>query len=360
VTPADNPGRRAADGSDVPEPGAGPPAAERSLWAKADLLDPAANRRPRPTDHPVGSPDGDDAAAVVDRDAEDGDLRADAADNVPSRPTDSGTAFTSDDSPLWRKANALDGGPSRLDAETGPNPSAHRSLDEKRGIPTVSAVGVDQPHESRYIEQDPQREPTSVEMEHDSAGPVRDVPEDPSSTDNNPAYVAIHEELAMEITEREGQPLGRVVGIVAEYINRIDAGLWREGTREQRIPIMVVAADRVREAMSLQEVELRPADGVALGSYRRHEGKHTISINPNLEISDTLATIVHEMRHALQKEVILGQREHPRADEWDDNDLEYIPFHSDYNAYAAQPVEADAFAYERAVGRHLGLDWPNL
>jgi len=115
--------------------------------------------------------------------------------------------------------------------------------------------------------------------------------------------------------------------------------------------------------MDVSEIRVRIVNGQgAYGSYRNDHGVHRLEIGKNLARDETLATIVHEIRHAYQAEVVEGIKpNHPDADDWDRNDQRYIDY-SEHTvlSYFTQPLEADAYGFERAVGKTLGLDWPDL
>jgi hypothetical protein len=98
------------------------------------------------------------------------------------------------------------------------------------------------------------------------------------------------------------------------------------------------------------------------GMHRYQRGAHRLEINRDLDLEITLATLVREIRHAYQTEAIEGRGpNHPDVDAWDKNDQRYIEYDgTNALAHFTQPLEADAFGFERAVGKSLRLDWPNL
>jgi hypothetical protein len=179
------------------------------------------------------------------------------------------------------------------------------------------------------------------------------------SPNDSPAYREIHDKRAREISDRERPVVYRVANVVADYMNRIDPDAWDAGNSDQRSVYIVVAGDRIRRAMGLPAVEIVLSDMRADGLHTYSEKGHLIEINPNMSLSSTLSTLTHEMRHAYQMEVVAGRESHGKAGEWTENMLDYENYDADYEDYVSQPIEADAFGFERAVGRQLGLDWPS-
>jgi hypothetical protein len=143
-------------------------------------------------------------------------------------------------------------------------------------------------------------------------------------------------------------------------VQRIDPDAWLAGNPSDRSVQIIVAGDRIRQAMELPEVRIIPTAMKGDGIHRVDEEGHRIEINSSLDISSTLSTLTHEMRHAYQLEAVAGREIHPESSSWAENTLDYMHYDDNYEEYATQPLEADAFGFERAVGRLLGLDWPNL
>jgi hypothetical protein len=121
--------------------------------------------------------------------------------------------------------------------------------------------------------------------------------------------------------------------------------------------------EEIRSAMNLPPIRVKLSnDPDIFGTHRYHRGVHHLEINRDLDLETTLATLVHEIRHVYQTEAIEGRsHSHPDADAWDRNDQRYIEYDgSNAVEHFTQPLEADAFGFEGAVGKSLRLDWPNL
>lgn len=74
------------------------------------------------------------------------------------------------------------------------------------------------------------------------------------------------------------------------------------------------------------------------------------------EVMEIVGTLVHEARHAYQSWCINHPGTHPddaEVEAWKLNMLNYVDPAVDERAYHEQPVEADAWAFEEAVGRGL-------
>lgn len=88
--------------------------------------------------------------------------------------------------------------------------------------------------------------------------------------------------------------------------------------------------------------------GVELaGSYDPND--HVARIRDEMSYDQSVATVVHEGRHAYQRWAIESSNGDPRIPEWSENMEHYQPAHDDPEENQTQPVEADAYAYERAV-----------
>ena len=301
MTP-DIPGRRATDGSGDSIEGSARPRPEPSLWAKADLLDGAGGDPPRTDERTGRTAETTERAGPNPR--PDGEARP-----LPRR-------FGPPEQALWRKADLLD-------ARPAPPPPADR-----REAP-------------------------------DSQRP-RDVSREARS---DRVRFPIHEQKANEILERERPLVDRVAGVVKRQLDGRSPEGWDSVRGRARTREILSIVNQVREAFGTAEVKVKVTDDPdVFGSYRHDRSVHRIEVGKNLSLGETMATVVHEVRHAYQTEVIEGVKpDHPDSDAWDKNDQRYIDYtRGNIVSYFTQPLEADAYGFERATARTLGLDWPNL
>jgi hypothetical protein len=190
---------------------------------------------------------------------------------------------------------------------------------------------------------------------------TRDSADDRDEPPARPGF-DVHERRSREIAEREGPLVERVTDVVRGYLDQIDPDAWLAGRSRDRRRMINKMCDDVRAAMRLPDLPVIAGNVAGYGGFVPGGAGRGIYVNDNMSIRTTLATVSHEMRHAYQHEVTEGRMEYrSEAPAWAHNfanysDSEYV----DYNDYATQPVEADAFGFERAVGRSLGLDWPDF
>jgi len=290
VTPFDPPGRRPSDGPDDPERVTGSGAAaplERSLWDKADLLDPPASSNQRPAER-----------------------RPDSEAHLQTRP---GPA----ESTLWRKAELLDARPAP---------------------PARTADGPATPDGQR----------------------ARDAPREARA---DRFRFPIHEQKSNEILERERPLVDRVAHAAKKILDSRATREWDELCGQVRNKAIIGVVDAIRTAMELPPIRVRTKDEPGLcGSHEYRRGVHRIEISNDMSMELTVATAVHEVRHAYQTEVVEGRKpNHPDADGWDRNKQWYSDLdQTDIERYFSQPIEADSFGFERAIGKILGTDWPDI
>jgi hypothetical protein len=173
----------------------------------------------------------------------------------------------------------------------------------------------------------------------------------------------IHEQKSNEILERERPLVDRVARIVRKNLDDRSPEEWDDLRGRAEADAIIQIVDDVRTAMDLPALRVKARNDPDLyGSHRYSRGVHRIEISRDMSLEQTVATVVHEVRHAYQAEVVEGRKpEHPDADAWDRN----IERYTDYSPgtpglYLSQPIEADSFGFERAVGKVLGLDWPDI
>jgi hypothetical protein len=224
-----------------------------------------------------------------------------------------------------------------------PTPPAERSLWAKAAL-LESSPRTDAPSGSP--------EPTEA--------PVHGIPREAS--DGRLRYDS-HERRSIEILRRERPLVDRVAGVIDGYLDRISPQAWSAASRDARGAIIHQLGQDLAHAMRLRQVSILPVDLDLCGLHYVDEGgHHHIEVARDMDLESTVSTVAHEMRHALQVEM-LNERTtgHPDAASWAGNLVEYTDYDDrDPDAYYNQPVEADAFGFERAVGRILRLDWPDI
>lgn len=146
-----------------------------------------------------------------------------------------------------------------------------------------------------------------------------------------------------------------------KYATRSVSDTFRGMTQVQRCKEMEVIAHDVSKIMGIKEepkVVFVTDDKSSFGSYCH--GNNTLSLNvtnvgcndPRLYV-EQVSTVVHEMVHALQFQVMLSDDHHGYSEElvekWRLNAANYHdPAEGDY-LYRTQPLEAWAFGYERTI-----------
>lgn len=152
-----------------------------------------------------------------------------------------------------------------------------------------------------------------------------------------------------------------------KYATRSASDTFRGMTQVQRCKEMEVIAHDISKVLGIKKepkVVFVTDNKSSFGSYC-HDN-NTLSLNvtnvgcndPRLYV-EQISTVVHEMVHALQFQVMLSDDHHGYSEElvksWMLNALpeNYIhPWESDY-LYRTQPLEAWAFGYEKAIRKHL-------
>ena len=182
-------------------------------------------------------------------------------------------------------------------------------------------------------------------------------PETPSSLDT----VRIDEFADLnEVGENPGDATGfdhvdEVAGTVAAW-SETNGSDWEGMNPTQRAMALnrleiSCARDQGRPPAEVRFEDLSaPSDSsnVALaGEFNRETG--VLRIDSGLNYGEAVSTTLHEGRHAYQWWAVESASGDPRAGVWEENMNDYCSPDEDLAAYEAQPVEADARAYERAV-----------
>jgi hypothetical protein len=172
----------------------------------------------------------------------------------------------------------------------------------------------------------------------------------------------IHEQKSLEILGRERPLVSRVARVVGDCMGRISSDAWDDASPKVRIREIIKIGKEVQRAMHLPQVRIFPVELDLCGMHDMDDRGHRIRVDRRMDILSVLATLVHEMRHVYQVEVMQGRSGyHPDAATWAENDHEYKECdEEDIDSYYTQPLEADTFGFERAVGKILGLDWPEI
>jgi hypothetical protein len=114
--------------------------------------------------------------------------------------------------------------------------------------------------------------------------------------------------------------------------------------------------------IQLDSIEYFTSNSGIMGAYCRSENKISLNIqyllcNNGEAIREYIDTIVHELRHALQWNILEDKVDweisEERKKEWAENFINYIPCRKGIKLYFMQPVELDAFAF--AAGSMKGV-----
>ena len=160
-------------------------------------------------------------------------------------------------------------------------------------------------------------------------------------------------------------------------VDPLVARTWSEMSEDERRGVLEAMAGDLNEQYGLDidvvfdDLEDTDGDGVDddgldhRGFYRDSDRELHIDVN-DLEDPDTINTVAHEIRHALQHEMVrdndpsawddaliaAGLKDDPwnppdgitrdDAEEWADNFDHYISAEDDFTGYESQPVEVDA------------------
>jgi hypothetical protein len=136
----------------------------------------------------------------------------------------------------------------------------------------------------------------------------------------------------------------------------VDPDAWAKGDQEDRAAMLADANDRIRETYGLPPGEVNYSSDLPEGCTGQYNpGTGDITLNSSLledqNPDEAIQTLSHENFHDYQQQAIDGNAADPyaesRADAWTAGQDGYDA--EDFTAYMANPLEADAFAAERAV-----------
>jgi hypothetical protein len=136
----------------------------------------------------------------------------------------------------------------------------------------------------------------------------------------------------------------------------VDLNAWTDASRDDRMAVLADANNRIRETYGLSAKEVNYSsqlpEGVT-GQFEPATGEVTLSSSLLDESSpdEAVKTLAHENFHDYQQQAIDGTVTDPyaesRGDAWSSGQDNYDS--EDFTAYMANPLEADAFAAEKAV-----------
>jgi hypothetical protein len=256
---------------------------------------------------------------------------------------------------LWAKAGLLDATPEPDTATDQREPDANR----RTAVPDSSIT----PAERHALLLD-RHDPTPEESATGADGTDRPADELPSDVGDDHLRYDIHEQKSVEILDRERPLVDRVARVIDHYLDRISPQAWYDASLDDRGDAIRAMGRDIRHAMHLPAVTVTPVDFELCGLHYTDKGHHYIEVARDMNLKSTLSTVAHEMRHAYQVEIIDGRAgSHEDSSSWTHNQHEYVEYDDDddnIDAYYTQPLEADAFGFERAVGKTLGQDWPEL
>jgi hypothetical protein len=136
----------------------------------------------------------------------------------------------------------------------------------------------------------------------------------------------------------------------------VDPDAWANADQDGRTAMLADANDRIRETYGLPPGDVNYSsqlpEGVT-GKYSPSTGDITLdsSLLDDASPDEAINTLSHENFHDYQQQAINGnatdQYAQSRVDAWSAGQAGYDP--QDFTAYMANPLEADAFAAERAV-----------
>lgn len=146
----------------------------------------------------------------------------------------------------------------------------------------------------------------------------------------------------------------------ADCINRLFNGAVIDTIKSMNAEERQSASDNlINELCSIYQIQLDNIEYFAsstgiMGAYSRSENKISLNIqyllcNDDEAIREYIDTIVHELRHALQWNILEDKVDweisEERKKEWAENFINYIPCGRGIKLYFMQPVELDAFAF---------------
>ncbi|PLS68090.1 MAG: hypothetical protein CV045_09905 [Cyanobacteria bacterium M5B4] len=160
-----------------------------------------------------------------------------------------------------------------------------------------------------------------------------------------------------------GQNSDQQIGAAVDSLRQIDGlrpGVWQELGPQERVAVLQEVETRMAEVQERPPVAIN-TESLGAGSFGYYDGK-SITVNADhvagneLPVQEFVDTIVHEGRHAFQDYAIKtpGVVEESLANTWRENMNNYLSAEEfGQEAYANQPVEADAWNYASTVSSGL-------
>jgi hypothetical protein len=155
------------------------------------------------------------------------------------------------------------------------------------------------------------------------------------------------------------------------FLEQISDGIEALESMEALRPEVWEALSVQEQAEVLQEVEARlaeragrPAVPVVVEQIERDKYGYFdgtaihVNVSHLSDLAETIDTVAHEGRHAYQHHAVEHSEFHPYADQilaWKKNFEKYVDGRFDPEGYRKQPVEADAWAFGRAIRDGLRL-----
>lgn len=160
-----------------------------------------------------------------------------------------------------------------------------------------------------------------------------------------------------------GQNSDQQIGAAVDSLRQLDGlrpEVWQELTPEERTSTLQEVETRMSEVQGRTPLPIR-TEQLGAGSFGYYDGG-SITINADhvagneMPVQEFVDTIVHEGRHAFQDHAIKtpGVVEDSLANTWQENMNNYLSAEEvGQEAYANQPVEADAWNYASNVTNGL-------
>ena len=352
--PADAVGDQGPAGEAPPTPGAGPDDGGGAVAAGDTSGFGVGRPGPEPTageSVPVEGDGGTDTAA---------DAPAGAGTGAQSEPGEDGpveagageSAQPVADDGAWRRAEqAADAGTRDVGEEELPAPAADDSAGTLTGPPLDTG--------SRDVGE---RGPVDAGPKEDGDLPQEAAPVPDTVSGDSVANAAVDPE-ARKAWESAGDN-SDFPASMQDNLNElgqnlrsdVDPNAWANAGQAERASMLANANDTIREAYGLPPGEVHYSsdlpDGVT-GEYNPDTGRVTLnsSLFNESNAEEAIQTLAHENFHDYQQRAIDGDVTEPyaesRREAWSSGQADYDS--EDYTAYMANPLEADAFAAEKAV-----------
>lgn len=171
----------------------------------------------------------------------------------------------------------------------------------------------------------------------------------------------ISEQAQVEMSETDEKMIRKTQEVLKECFGEDVMETFRNASNVERINMMNLFAKRLQQEYGLDdiEVDVMVTNEAYWGYYSWNDKKAKFNIfnltvdgdNKNFEycVKESLDTVIHELRHAVQHKAIheegfwnVGEE---RRVEWATNMQNYVQASVNMQAYISQPVEADAFTF---------------